>query len=79
MEGLADIALKNLQYQLALDQYLKIIDLDPNYVEAYRKVGDTYRQLSQSQPAIEYYEQYLQRKPNTKYKSKINSYIELMR
>lgn len=78
MKGLADIALKSEQFELALDQYQKVIEIEPDRAEIYKLLGDAYRKLGQSQLAIKFYQDYLSRKPNSKFKGKIQNYIRLM-
>ena len=76
--GIAYVALQTNQYDLAVDQYRKALDLDKNNPNIYRLLGDAYRRIGQSQLAIPVYKQFLELSPNSKYKNKIETYIKTM-
>ncbi|MBD66962.1 MAG: hypothetical protein CME62_17295 [Halobacteriovoraceae bacterium] len=76
--GLAYVAFHSNQFDLALDQYKKIIQIDKFNAEAYKMLGDLYKKLGRVRPAIESYKQFLELYPNYKYKSEILNYIRKM-
>ena len=44
------------KYDIALQYYQKVIELDPNYAKAYMGMGDMYREFGQLDKAIGFYE-----------------------
>lgn len=76
--GLAYIAFHSNQYDLAIDQYEKAISLDETKAETYKLLGDVYKKLGQSQPAVNNYKQFLELSPNSRYKESIMGYINKM-
>ena len=76
--GLAYVAFMNDQYDMALDYYKKASERDPNRPEIYKLLGDAYRKLGQSQLAIKNYKHFLELSPRSKYKTKIQTYINTM-
>jgi len=76
--GVAYIAFHRDRYDMALDQYQKVIEIDPSRSDVYRLLGDVYRKLGQSQLAIRNYKQFLEISPNSQYKNSIKTYIRTL-
>ncbi|MDP2922339.1 MAG: tetratricopeptide repeat protein [Candidatus Omnitrophota bacterium] len=51
-------------YNQAIENYEKAIQIDPNYVEAYNNLGYSYRSIGKYKQAITYYQKAIQIKPN---------------
>ena len=52
--------------------------MDKTKAEPFRMLGDLYKKLGRTQPAIESYKQYLELSPNSIYKESINNFINKM-
>jgi len=76
--GIAEIAVMGNQFEIAIDQYHKVIEIDSQKPIVYKLLGDTYKKLGQSQFAVKNYKQFLELSPNTSYKSSIEKYIRTM-
>ena len=76
MLGIAFIAFKNNQFDMAIDQYNRAKKIAPNRAEIYRLMGNTYRKIEQTQLAIKNYKQFLEISPNSSYKRELEGYIK---
>ena len=76
--GLAIINFKKNQYEIALDLFNKVKDLDSSRAETYKLLGDVYRKLGQGSMAAKSYKTFLELSPNTKYREQLNNYIRMM-
>lgn len=76
--GIAFVAASNNQYDMAIDQYKKAIEIDLNYSLPYKLLGDLYRKVGRGQDAIIEYKKYLELEPNSEHKNKIETYIRLI-
>ena len=52
------------QHQRAIEDYDKVIELDPNDAEAYNDRGSSYHRLGQSERAIEDYDEAIKLDPD---------------
>lgn len=78
VKGLAYINYKKNKLDSALALYRKAQELDPSNAENYRMLGEIYRLLGQGQKAVDHYEVYLKKVPNSKHQEGIRSYIKIM-
>lgn len=74
--GLAYVAFHTNQYDLALDQYQKAINMDELRAESYKLIGDVYKKLGRTQQAVKNYKHFLELSPNSRYKSILMDYIQ---
>jgi len=80
LRGLADIAAKRGNMDIALDLYKRAISdmRDQDEPDIHRKLGDVYRLMGQGSLAIESYRLYLKLVPEAPDKSEIEQHIRIM-
>jgi tetratricopeptide (TPR) repeat protein len=78
MKGLAFVKFKKNLHEPALDLYKKAKKLDPNDSDVYFQLGEVYRQLGMSKDAVESYKTYLELRPDSEYKDKVEKIIRVL-
>lgn len=67
---------KSGQYELAVKRFQKILEIDPDFADAYLYLADVYIQLNDREKAVEYLEQYKRFIQNPSALKKFEEYIE---
>ncbi len=78
LRGLASIAFKRGQLDVALDLFKRAVVGEPDNPEIHRQLGDIYRQQGQSTLAIESYRIYLKLLPEAQDKAQVEQYIQAL-
>jgi tetratricopeptide (TPR) repeat protein len=73
--NLGYFSIKSGQYEKAIERFEKVINIAPDYPEAYIYLGDVYESLGNKQKAIEYYSIYRDKVDNPMLKQEISNYI----
>ncbi|GIV28080.1 MAG: hypothetical protein KatS3mg027_1894 [Bacteroidia bacterium] len=72
-------SVKSAQYDKAIERFTKILDIDPNYIEAYLYIGDVYEQKGDINNAIKNYELYVSAVKNPTIAADVTRYIEKLK
>lgn len=78
MRGLADLALKRGQLDVALDLFKRAVAEDKDNPDVHRMLGDVYRLQGQASLAIEAYKVYLKLRPDAQDRPQVDQYIRTL-
>lgn len=78
MRGLADLALKRGQLDVALDLFKRAVAEDKDNPDVHRHLGDVYRLQGQASLAIEAYKVYLKLRPDAQDRPQVDQYIRTL-
>jgi tetratricopeptide (TPR) repeat protein len=74
--NLGYFSIKSGQTDKAIERFLRVTEIDPNYADAYVYLGDVYESLNDIKNAIKYYEIYQSKVDDTHIKEDISNYIK---
>ncbi len=77
--NLGYFSLKSGQFNKAIDRFEKVIEIKPDYMEAYLYMGDVYETKGDNKKAIECYEKYRDGVDNASLSAEIANYIEKLK
>ncbi len=75
----AFFSVKSGQIDKAINRFKKVVDLDPNYLEAYLHLADAYEQLGETKKTIDMLEIYSSKTTDVTARLEINKYIEQLK
>ncbi|NIR62215.1 MAG: tetratricopeptide repeat protein, partial [candidate division Zixibacteria bacterium] len=75
----AGILLRMNDYAAAEKEFLKILELDPDFGKAYIMLGSIYRMNGQREKAIQYFNEYLRRFPDGDFREEVESNLRNLR
>jgi tetratricopeptide (TPR) repeat protein len=62
--NLGDVYARNGNYPMAVEEFTKAVEINPNYADAYHNLANTYQMMGQEDKAIENYDKALAINPN---------------
>ncbi|MDQ3193348.1 MAG: tetratricopeptide repeat protein [Bacteroidota bacterium] len=77
--NLGYFSVKSGQFDKAIERFEKVIEINPDYVEAYLYLGDVYETKGDNEKAIKYYEKYKDEVKNPSLSAEIGNYIEKLK